>query len=341
MKVFNGAIALACAIATTAAYAADVKEVGSLHVGGQQLTLSGLPVKELVYTAGGPPTKMDPNGDFHTGQMYVQYVKLNNPRARYPLLLWHGGGLTGVTWETKPDGKSGWQMFFINAGHDVYVSDAVERGRASWSRFPEVYKSEPVFRTKKEAWEAFRIGADGSYATDPAQRKALPGQNFPLDAFDAFAMQSVPRWVTNDAQTQAAYNALVAKVCPCVIVVHSQGGNFGFNAALAAPDKVKGLIAIEPSGAPNPETANLASVKDIPQLIVWGDFIPQSELWTKLSQASIKYNKALADMGGKIDFVSLPDKGIKGNTHMLMMDTNSDQVAELVQKWMADKGLMK
>ena len=38
MKVFNGAIALACAVATTAAYAADVKEVGSFHVGGQQLT---------------------------------------------------------------------------------------------------------------------------------------------------------------------------------------------------------------------------------------------------------------------------------------------------------------
>jgi hypothetical protein len=98
---------------------------------------------------------------------------------------------------------------------------------------------------------------------------------------------------------------------------------------------------VEPSGAPNPETANLASIKDIPQLVVWGDFIAQSKLWTKLSQASIKYNKALSDMGGKIDFVSLPDKGIKGNTHMLMMDTNSDQVAELVQKWMADNGLMK
>lgn len=153
-------------------------------------------------------------------------------------------------------------------------------------------------------------------------------------------MQSVPRWVSNDAQTQAAYNALVAKVCPCVIVVHSQGGNFGFNAALAAPDKVKALIAVEPSGAP-PETANLASLKDIPQLIVWGDFIPQSELWTKLSQASIKYHKALSALGGKVDFVSLPEKGIAGNTHMLMMDTNSDQVAELVQKWMTDNGLMK
>lgn len=334
-----GSIGLA-GIGAGPALAFDVKEVGSFHIGGQALKLEGLPVKELVYTAGGPPTKMDPNGDFHTGQMYVQYIKLTNPKAKYPLLLWHGGGLTGVTWETKPDGKPGWQMFFLNAGHDVYVSDAVERGRASWSRFPEVYTSEPVFRTKKEAWEAFRIGADGSYATDPAQRKALPGQNFPVAAFDTFAMQSVPRWVSNDAKTQAAYNQLVAKVCPCVIIVHSQGGNFGFNAALAAPDKVKALIAVEPSGAP-PETANLAAVKDMPQLILWGDFIPQSELWTKLSQASLKYHKALSGMGGKVDLVSLPEKGIKGNTHMLMMDTNSDQVAELVQKWMADRGLMK
>ncbi len=323
-----------------AAAAFDAKEIGSFHIGGQALTLQGLPIKELVYTAGGPPTKMDPNGDFHTGQMYVQYIRLTNAKARYPLLLWHGGGLTGVTWETKPDGQPGWQMYFINAGHDVYVSDAVERGRASWSRYPEVYTGEPVFRTKKEAWEAFRIGPDGSYATDPVARKAHPGQRFPLAAFDIFAMQSVPRWVSNDAKTQAAYNALVAKVCPCVILVHSQGGNFGFNAALAAPDKVKALIAVEPSGAP-PETANLAALKDVPQLIVWGDFVAQSELWTKLIQASTNYHKALAAMGGKVDWVSLPDKGIQGNGHMLMMDTNSDQVAELIQKWMTDRGLMR
>ena len=43
-----------------------------------------------------------------------------------------------------------------------------------------------------------------------------------IGAFDVFAMQSAPRWVTNDPKTQDAYNALVTKVCPCVIVVHSQ-----------------------------------------------------------------------------------------------------------------------
>ncbi len=340
-KIALGALICALAVPIDTASAVDVAEVGSFHVGGQALKLEGLPVKELVYTAGGPPTKMDPNGDFHTGQMYVQYIKLTAPKARYPLLLWHGGGLTGVTYETKPDGKPGWQQFFLNQGHDVYLSDAVERGRASWSRFPEVYKSEPVFRTKKEAWEAFRIGADGSYASEPAQRKALPGQLFPVEAFDAFAMQSVPRWVTNDAQTQAAYNAYVQKVCPCVILVHSQGGNFGFNATLTAPDKVKALIAVEPSGAPDATKVNLASIKDIPHLTVWGDNIEQSQLWTKLSAASTAYHKARTEAGGKSTWLSLPAAGVKGNTHMLMMDTNSDQVAGLIQKWMGENGLMK
>src|SRR5215217_9103632 len=125
--------ALAATLAASPA-AADylVKEIGSFHIGGRTETLTGLATREIVFTAGAPPVKVDPNGEFEVEQMYVQYVKLAQPKAKVPILLWHGGGLTGVTWETKPDGKAGWQQFFLNAGYDTYVSDAVERGRASW-----------------------------------------------------------------------------------------------------------------------------------------------------------------------------------------------------------------
>ena len=88
--------------------------------------------------------------------------------------------------------------------------------------------------------------------------------------------QGVPRWVTNDAATLAAYDALVQKVCPCIVVVHSQGGNFGFTAALNAPDKIKALIAVEPSGAPDPAKVDVARVKSVPHLIVWGDFLDKN-----------------------------------------------------------------
>ena len=46
--------------------------------------------------------------------------------ARFCGWSW-GGGLTGVTWETTPDGRPGWQMFFLRAGHDVWVEEQTDK----------------------------------------------------------------------------------------------------------------------------------------------------------------------------------------------------------------------
>ncbi len=331
-------LALASALAATPA-AADylVKEVGSFHIGGRTVVLSGLPTKDVVFSPGMPAIKVDPNGEFVAEQMYVQYVKLAQPKAKLPILLWHGGGLSGVTWETKPDGKPGWQQFFLNAGYDTYVSDAVERGRASWSRYPEIFTSDPIFRTKKEAWELFRFGP--SYEVG-GTHVAFEGEQFPVEALDQFMKQGVPRWATNDATTQKAYDALVQKICPCIIVVHSQGGNFGFNAALNAPDKVKALIAVEPSGAPDPAKVDAAKVKGVPLLVVWGDFHDKSPIWQKVRPNPDKWAAAIKNAGGIVDTFDLPKMGIKGNTHMLMMDRNSDEIARLVADWIGKQGLV-
>lgn len=315
----------------------QVAEVGSFHVGGRTVTLSGLPEKELVFTPGAPPLKLNPNGDFEVESLYARYTRLANPKAKVPMLLWHGGGLAGTTFETKPDGSPGWENFFLRAGYDVYVSDAVERGRASWARFPEIYKSEPFFRTKKEGWELFRIGDTDSYATDPAQRKALPGSQFPVAAFDQFSKQAIPRWATNDAPTQAAYDAYVDKVCPCIIVVHSQGGNFAFNSALKYPDKVKALVAVETSGSPNPDTFDFSRVKGVPMLWVWGDNLGKFPFWGRILAQQEKFRTNLVRAGGIGDRIVLPEIGIIGNSHMLMMDRNSDQIAALIDQWITLK----
>jgi hypothetical protein len=39
--------------------------------------------------------------------------------------------------------------------------------------------------------------------------------------------------------------------------------------------------------------------------------------------------------------IDLPKVGLKGNSHMIMMDKNSDQVAALIQDWLQKKGLYK
>lgn len=143
MKQLAAGLAVMAAALLSGCAGLQVQEVGSMHVGGKEVTLSGLPVREIASTAGASPRKADSNGDFETGQMYAQYVKLVSPRAKHPMLMIHGGGLTGAMWETTPDGRPGWQMYFLKAGHDVYTADTVERGRAFWSRFPEIYQGEP------------------------------------------------------------------------------------------------------------------------------------------------------------------------------------------------------
>ncbi len=177
--------------------------------------------------------------------MYVQYHVPEPRRGTAPLLLWHGGGLTGATWESTPDGREGWSQFFLRRGWATYVSDAVERGRSGWAMSPQIFAGEPVFLPKDNPWERFRIGAGpGSHAT----RTALPGTQFPVEAYDDFLRQVVPRWATTDAATLAAYRALLERVRPAVVVAHSQGGFFALRGAQALPERVRALVLVEPAG---------------------------------------------------------------------------------------------
>jgi hypothetical protein len=311
-----------------------LREMGSFHIGGRVIEITGQPIKEVMFTPGGVPAKMDPNGKYQVEQMYVQYFLPQNRRGKLPLLLWHGGGLTGVTYETKPDGGEGWLTYFIRKGWDTYISDAVERGRAGWTN---TFKGDPLFLPVGDPWERFRIGPPGSWNDDQAKRATYPGVQFPIEAYERFMKQAVPRWLTTDEQIVAAYVELVDKVCPCVVMVHSQSGSFGYKVLEARPEKVKALIAVEPTlgGDRN----KVEAIKGTPILVLYGDNAKDHPRWSKIRQGGVDYAAVLKSAGGRIDVVDLPEVGIKGNSHMVMMDKNSDVVADLIQKWLVSKGL--
>ena len=93
---------------------------GSFFVGGREVkseTLSTLP----AYAASGTIT---------VDQMYVRYqVPAGVPGV--PITLIHGCCLTGKTWETTPDGRMGWDEYFVRQGHPTYVIDQAWRGRSA------------------------------------------------------------------------------------------------------------------------------------------------------------------------------------------------------------------
>ena len=337
---FVSAFASALVMAAAPAVAAEpiaLRDMGSFHIGGRIAEVSGKEVRMIVRQPGGPQTKYDPNGQFMVEQMYVQYFLPQNRKGKVPLLMWHGGGLTGVTYETTPDGREGWLNMFVRKGWDTYVSDAVERGRSGFAS-PDVWPSEPTFLNYQDPYERFRIGqGEGSWNADPQKRKPIPGTQFPVEAYENYMKQSVPRWLSTDDAIIAGYVALVDKICPCVVLMHSQGGAFGFKVAEKRPDKFKAIVAIESATAGI--VANAAKLKDVPVLMVFGDHVDEHPRWAAFKKIDLAYGDAVRAAGGKVDVVHLPEVGIKGNSHMMMQDNNNGEIADVIQKWLADNKL--
>ena len=226
---------------------------------------------------------------------------------------------------------------FIRHGWDVYISDAVERGRSGFAP-PDVWPSEPTFLTFQDPFERFRIGdGAGSWNADPAKRKVLQGSQFPVEAYDNYMKQQVPRWLSTDQAIMDAYLALVDKICPCVMLVHSQGGSFGFKVAEQRPDKVKAIVAIKSATAG--VIANAPKLKDTPVLMLFGDYVDEHPRWSTFKKVDTEYGNAIKAAGGTVDWINLPEIGIKGNSHMLMQDKNNGAIADVIQKWLVAKGV--
>src|SRR3984885_1786981 len=93
-------------------YAADtakplvVASQGSFFVGGETKTS-----KELSGSTAGPGGGLE--GDVTINQMYVQYQTPVNANQHTPVVMVHGCCLTSKTWETTPDGRMGWNEYFL------------------------------------------------------------------------------------------------------------------------------------------------------------------------------------------------------------------------------------
>lgn len=307
-----------------------LRDMGSFHTAGLTVTLSGLPKRELLLAAGGVPVVSDPNGDYVVEQMYAQYFLPDPASGRPPLLFWHGGGMTAKVWETTPDGRPGWLNYFLHRGWDCYLCDAVERGRSGFAPVPQVWPEAPVSQAAADIYSRFRIGnGRESYSPDPARRSPYPSSQFPPEAVDGLLRQMVPRWTQTDDAIVAGYTQLLERVGPSILVSHSQGGVFALKLAHARPDLVRAVVAIEPAAVPVIDES--ARRYATPTLIVMGDNIDLDARWPRM-QARLR---AFHEAHDSTEWLSLPEAGIAGNTHVMMMDANHYQIADLVQEWLA------
>ncbi len=196
-----------------------------------------------------------PAGQVMTGQMYTQVFTPRKVAHRYPIVLIHGGGGTGATYEKTADGRPGWAYDYAARGFRVYVIDQPARGRS----LQDVSVDGPVVRDTVKSLEQ-RLTIPESFDLWPQAKlhtqwpgTGRPGDKY-FDAFIATRVTSLKDNATMEELTTHSVVALLDKIGPAIVQTHSQAGTYGWRIADARPKLVKALIQVEPNGPPYKET---------------------------------------------------------------------------------------
>jgi pimeloyl-ACP methyl ester carboxylesterase len=311
-----------------------LKAQGSFFVGG-----------EKAEQTKGELGDLGPGGHIAVNQMYVRFMVPQGGEGNLPVVMVHGATLTGKSWETTPDGRMGWDEYFVRKGHPVYVPDQVGRGRSGFNQavFNDVRAgsappaSQPVWLrfSDEGVWPNFRFGLTPG--------APFPDSQFPVAAVDELAKQGVPDvsfgGLPTPNPTWKALSDLAGQLNGAVLMGHSQSGSFPLEAALLDAKAAKGLVLVEPGRCPAYTDDQVKTLATVPILVVFGDHrdnptgLSTLPSWQARFEACQALIGRITSLGGHAQMLNPPERGIRGNSHMIMQDKNSLQIADLILQW--------
>lgn len=270
--------------------------------------------------------------------VYVDYLAPAGSNALLPVVMLHGGGHTGACYLMTPDGRRGWAELFADAGHPVYVPDWPGHGRSPMRDDFNTLSGHQVVEALTPLFE--RVGpaillahsASGPMAWMLAERlpdlvravigiaPGAPANLIPMPTPDDlgsghifYSDEAEPIWVDDGTARRFWTN----------------GERFPMH---VFPDYRKSIVAESPrimNERFNFDGRGLSvtpgALSGCPILVVTGE--------TDLRHPRPVDEATAAFLGG--EFCWLPDRGIRGNGHMLMLENNSDEIAELILGWIA------
>ena len=352
-KTIAALLSSALALTTVPAFGQQVADVtapaeplvlqgrGSLIIGGESIAQTPEQLSSIIAT---PPAEA---GHVTINQMYVEFMEPQEASGE-PVIMTHGATLTGKTYDTTPDGRMGWYEYFVRQGFPTYIVDQVSRARSGVDI--SVYNNVRTgAQPASDLPNAFRISQeDGLAQFRVGVRNGAPFEDtqFPVEALDELAAQSVPDFNATLPQPNPSYAALAdlgAQLGGAVVMGHSESGLFPLHAALADPAGVDKMVLIEPGTchemAWNADQMAVFSSKPI--LVVFGDHLDAAGTvpgfsWDHAYEDCLTFIAEVDAAGGNATMLHLPAAGLTGNSHLLMMERNNVEIADLLIDWIKE-----
>lgn len=283
-----------------------------------------------------------------------------------PVLLWHGGTTSGSCWESTPDGRPGFETLLLGLGYSCYTMDQPRKGRGG---APAVATDSPyraIPPDDRTSWTTWRLGI----WEEGGEPVAFEGLQLPTDpvTIDQFLRRR-----TADSGPPVgevvirAISELLDLLGPTVVITHSNSAQWAWQLPMG---HVAAIIAYEPGcfafpvdalpedvpsrlpdvssiTAPLPVShEQFEALSQVPIHLVYGDNITDVpsenfgvELWRVNIRRAAQFVRALRAHDADVDFIRLPECGIRGNTHFPFTDLNHREIAALADDFLLQRGL--
>ena len=278
----------------------------------------------------------------------------NAPRKK-PLLFVHGGSHTGACYVETPDGRSGWAPYAAAHGRDAHVVDWPGRGDApapeALAAMSMQHVADALAATLAQVGPAVLVthsmgAVIGWRAAEMQPRNVAaivaiapgPPANLqpPLDATEIARLCAAEpeRWVELGRPALIPEGSRAPVVRETALAMWANSERFphaAVEAYLAAlvPESPRAMNERSNINGGGLHIAGPQALAGIPILVITGDQDPRHP---RIADAKI------ADYFGA-DFVWLPDRGLRGHGHMMMIEHGHDAVADIFLNWLEARGL--
>jgi len=271
---------------------------------------------------------------------------------KLPIILLHGAFHTGSAFLTTPDGRPGWGPYFANRGRRTYVVDWPGHGRSPASAEFHLLSGQDIASSMGKLIEevgacvllAHSAGGPIAWQLAESHSEQVKG----IVGVAPGGPANIQRALSDDPDVIAALRFDEEAGCPIysdpnkifyvdIEFIRNYWANTPRFPVAALEQYARSIVGESPLvlnerfhiGGAGLLIKNPEAVGQRPILIMTGELDPRHPRATdeKLAQ----YLNA--------DFSFLPDLGITGNGHMLMLDDNSDDIAQCIDDWLNKSGI--
>ena len=330
---------------------------GFFHVGGTYVEET----KNVFAQPGKVPLVM-------RGQMYVEVYVPKTVTRPYPLVFLHGMNQTGLNWMGTPDGRKGWAQYFVEQGYIVYVVDEPGRGRASFLQNPDhasfILSTDFVQRQFTGSTQWPENGGPGTPTFDAlcaTQNISLQDgrvEQKQMQDAGAALLDKIGEAVLVSHSQGGTFAWLIADARPDLVkglvqlepsgppfyhnVLHQyKFDTWGltdipltYDPPISDPSELKLEMHPSPDANHIPGYLQQEPARQLPNLKGKPTLILTSPSYhSKYDYLTELY---LTQAGVENTHLYLQDLGFTGNGHMFILEKNNLEIAEVVEKWMAE-----